>query len=126
MGTWGPGVFDSDNASEFLDMLVDKLVKTIVFHLTDESLTGCPPIAYGAVVAAADILVLYGEQYDFLPGVSTKMVRRWRELYLQQFEADSVWDNALTPDDLDARTERRKVIEATFDRLEAVALDDDD
>ncbi len=121
MGTWGSGVFESDSASDFLDEAIRKLTHEIVFFLSDETLTGLPSAARDQVAAAADILALWCEHYETFPNVSKKVVRRWREVYLQQFDTDKAWDK----EDSDVRTQRRKVIETTFARLEAVATQED-
>ena len=126
MNRWGTGVFESDSALDFLWILNDNLMKQIVFYIADESLIGWWIARYEEGIAAADLLALWCEKSGSSEGIHKKNVIRWRELYLQRFETDPQWDNALTPDGLDARTERRKVIEATFDRLEAVAMDDED
>lgn len=126
MGWWGHEIYESDRSGDFFNQEAYKLVRLITFHLADESMTGWPPqISYSWALAAANILALWCEHVDIHHGMEAHVVRRWREICLARFEADPSWDDTITPEGLDGRTERRKVIKATFDRLEAVAIDDD-
>lgn len=124
MGSWGSGVYDSDSALDCLGGLKDELVRRIVFDLADESLTDWPPGAYDFAPAAVEILALWCEHSGYGPPVTKKTIRYWKTLYLARFEADGSWDKVQLPDGLDARAERRKVIAATFDRLESAAYDE--
>jgi hypothetical protein len=122
-GSWG--IIEGDYAQDFFFELQNKLLRIIVSFLADETLIGWTPSdKTGYIAAAAEILAKWGEHYGSLSAITAQAVRHWRALSLKQLETDFDWDNTLTIDGLDARTERRKAIEATFDRLEAVALDD--
>lgn len=116
MGTWGHGVFDSDDALDFKDKLQDKLVQTIVFHLAEEKMTCWEPRDYGVVLAAADILYLWYEHHNLYLPVSKTVVRHWRELYLQRFDEQNYTGESVT--------QRLVIIETIFDRLETAAGDD--
>jgi hypothetical protein len=128
MGRWGDDIFDSDSVLDFIAPLQASLLWRVVFYLADESLSDewSDGIAYGAdpVVASIEILCLLCDHADLRFVKEKRVVRRWREVCLERFENDTTWDNAQTPDGLDARVERRKVIEATFDRLEALTDDE--
>ena len=101
---------------------MERLIATIILHLTEERLTGQPPFPEH-VVAAVDILALWSQHCGSPPDLTKDIVRRWRAICIQQFDSDPYWDNCVTSSGTDARPERRKVIEATFDRLETVAWD---
>ena len=130
MGRWGDDIFDSDSTLDFIVPLEANLIRRVVFHLADESLSDewSDGLAYSngmnPVAASIDILCLLCEYADIRFMKEKRVVRRWREVCLERFEKDPSWDNCQTPDGLDARAERRKVIEATFDRLEALTNDE--
>lgn len=128
MGRWDEGIMDSDKTLDFLLPFEADLIHRIVFRLADELLSGEDRVtpSYGTepVVAAVEILCLFCEHSHIGFSSYLRTVRRWREVCLERFEADTTWDDCLTPDGLDARVERRKVIEATFDRLERLTDDD--
>lgn len=117
MGVWGHGLFDNDYALDFIDPIIRKLMAQIVFYLSDESMSGLAPLDYGAVLAAADMLFLWYEHYNTSVFVEKKVVRRWREIYLQRFYEQNHTG--------DAAYRRLDVIETVFNRLEAAAWDDE-
>jgi hypothetical protein len=130
MSRWGEGIFDSDTTLDFLAPIQAELIRRIVHHLSDESLVGefGDGMAYShgtnPVLAAVEIICLLCENANIHFFQPTSVVRRWREVCLERFESDPFWDDCVTPDGLDARVERRKVIQATFDRLEALTDED--
>ncbi|MEP7289611.1 MAG: DUF4259 domain-containing protein [Chloroflexota bacterium] len=120
MGTWGPEVFDSDDAGEFYDEMVEKLVYQIVYLLADEALTGTlPGNGDGLVVAAADILAVWGERLFYIH-IEPEVAKHWRTLSLQYFDRDVTTAEVQSPENVQLRAERRAMIESTFDRLIAV------
>lgn len=130
MGRWDDGIFDSDSVLDFLAPFNANLIRTIVFYLADESLSDDfgDGLVYSqgtdTLVAAVELLCHFHEAADLRLVKAPRVVKRWREVCLERFEADPSWDDCQTPDGFDARVERRKVIDATFDRL--LALTDED
>jgi hypothetical protein len=126
VGRWDDGIFDSDGVLDFVAPIEANLLRTIVFNLADTSLIdewgdGSPHSNnVSRVLASIEILCLICEHANIRFFVAKHLVRRWREVALEKFEQDLSWDNCQTPDGLDARIERRKVIENTFNRLEAL------
>lgn len=123
MGTWGPGNFDSDNASEFLDSFVKNLVETIRntldFHTNDKSDDWFFE-SYGEsqLMPATDLLLTIMAKYDpavnSLTGLTDVEVNAWKQKYLKIFDDVIVRYSG----DEKYMGERRKVIKTTFDELE--------
>src|SRR5688572_29084486 len=79
MGTWGMGVFDSDNSREFLDSLVEELVAKICKLL---------PLAmsydfllYGeqAIIPAIDILLTLSSHYRIWLRIESSEAKSWKK-----------------------------------------------
>jgi hypothetical protein len=111
MGTWGAGNFADDRALDWLGGFVDGLVDRIEEGMADPE-AGCShPL--GAQLEALAVLC---EQLNAVPPEPAR-VARWREKYVRTWDAGI---DAYGPDP-QYKADRRKVIEATFDRLAAVA-----
>lgn len=123
MGSWGAEVYQSDSALDLIDDYKHRLEQYIVFFLAPPDLSGLDGDNSMIAVAAIDIMASLCERANTVSAISLKIIRHWREMCLARFEADTSWDDTVTPEGLDGRTERRKVIEATFDRLETFAMD---
>ena len=109
MGTWGTGNFDNDEALDAYAEVVDDLLDRI-----DEGL-GEGQVHFedvGAEIALVEVLAALGERCREV-SVPRAKVERWKERVLSAYDAQI--------DDLGAtesfKAERRRVLEATFDRL---------
>ncbi|MBC7814636.1 MAG: DUF4259 domain-containing protein [Burkholderiales bacterium] len=114
MGTWGLGNFESDNAEEYLDTVMKRLVDEIKSHLSPEKLNEEDFLeAYGEIIVipAIDILASLQEQYRSYGYIDRVMVNDWKREYLQAYDReDGMYSEEHT-------RERRAIIEATFERL---------
>src|SRR5947209_1603414 len=121
MGVWGAGNFDGDLPREFLADLVfrgEQLISALLAGDTPEvaadyqfdlRLDTCE----ACVMPTLEVLIAVAERLgpDYLPAAET--VERWRSQYFSLFDREAPsWDAGSKH-----VAERRKVIEATFNRL---------
>jgi uncharacterized protein DUF4259 len=119
VGTWGPGNFDSDDAMEFVDEMIETLRKVIEDCLQPENFKVFWLEHFGEyrLIPAVDMILTLCERYATSPGLEEVTARSWKELYL--------WVYDETVDTFGPKPEwkinRRKAIEKTFERLEELA-----
>ncbi|HEX2621704.1 MAG TPA: DUF4259 domain-containing protein [Phototrophicaceae bacterium] len=130
MGTWGPGNFDSDNACEYLDQLLDQLIQNIEKIMTE--LAGENPFyameEYGdqIMMPALDVVLTLSRHYDERPHLESKQIELWRDTYLDIYDR-SIHPSGVKPDfdqlpEDDYSKQRRLIIMDTFNQLKAIAL----
>jgi hypothetical protein len=113
LGTWGPANFADDAALDWLGSLVDELVAEI-----DKGIRSSGPgdLCQHWPAAKLEVLAVLCEQLPAIPP-HPDQVASWREIFLR------AWDEEI--DDLDPKpdykAERRRVLEATFERVTAAA-----
>jgi hypothetical protein len=121
MGVWGAGNFEGDLPREFLAGLVfrgEQLVSALLAGDTSEVAAGYQfdlrlDTCEACVIPTLEVLIAVAERLrpDYLPGPGT--VERWRSEYLSLFDREAPsWDAGHQH-----VAERRRVIEATFNRL---------
>jgi hypothetical protein len=119
MGTWGAGNFDSDDACEFMDETLRKFHKIIEDCLLPENFESFFLEAFGeyTLMPAIDVIITLCEHYDISPQLEVEKIKGWKELYLRVYDetVDTFGPKA------DWKINRRKVIEVTFNKLEALA-----
>ncbi|MER7007899.1 DUF4259 domain-containing protein [Dactylosporangium sp. NPDC000555] len=115
MGTWESGNFDSDTAADHLSILTARLVREV-----EDAMAGDPvelePDEYWGVAVPCNLEILYVLASQAWVGVvlpEVETVESWRATYL------AVWDASIdglepTPEH---KTQRRAVLERTFDQL---------
>ncbi|MEO8606907.1 MAG: DUF4259 domain-containing protein [Chloroflexota bacterium] len=127
MVTWGTGNFDSDGAGDYLDSLMKQLIKTIeaclggkyVMYPSDDDDDILGACGEDMLMPSVDILALLCEHFAMPLPVTELIIRQWKEQYLRSY--DRHIDHYVTKPDFKIR--RRRVIEATFDRLLGLAHD---
>jgi hypothetical protein len=100
-------LFVSSLDYHFFDQLIDRLVKNIVYSLSEMRCCGQTD---NEILANLEILVLLGEHYEYSPPISHRVAREWREKSLEMMG----WGAGSS----EFYFERKKVIDDTFDRLE--------
>jgi len=112
LGTWGFGNFESDDALDFVDEQIDRLVAIITEIFADEQRFLLDEGAEGQLMPSAEILILLCEHCGALLPKEID-VAAWKRRYLDMYDAqiDGV---SWAPGYKEAR---RAVIESTFDRL---------
>jgi hypothetical protein len=123
MGTWGEGNFDKDDAFEFLEIMLDDLIRTIRTCLSSRRTANYHWFYenYGEarLMPAVDMLITLTKHYGTsVSELETHEITEWKMTYLRIFDA-VIGDYA--PNDY--RTKRREVIVATFDELLAMAAE---
>ncbi len=128
MGAWGAGNFEGDDGEGWLQSLCQPLLDQVHATLANEALLR-EDIGAGLVPAKLQVLAALWEEVNradrgvmdtplfafSLP--SARALRRWRRAYLGAWEAGaSAWWSSAT-----ALAARRRVIEASFDRLLGIA-----
>lgn len=116
MGTWGEGNFDSDGARDYLNEVVVSFIGRIETCLADEELSRLDEDGESILMPSVEILALLCEQFRARPPEESR-VKEWKEKYLQIYDEEI---DGLEPAP-GYKEERRKAIEATFDRLIAQA-----
>lgn len=114
MGVWGPGNFEEDTAADHLSTLTAHLIREIQDAIVDPALI--EPDEYWGVAVPCNIqlLTLIAKQKFVgcvIPEVET--VKAWKAIYME------VWERRI--DTLKPKpkhkTDRRKVLEKTFNDL---------
>jgi len=112
MGAWGAGNFDDDAA---LDWIEDQ-VKAPIVEMIDCEISNHDEGNGTEIMAAVEVLAILCEHTPLLPPELVEIVK-WRQAYLE------TWNGYI--DELDPKPgykeDRLRIIEATFDRLAAVA-----
>ncbi len=119
MGTWGSGNFDDDTAADHLSTITGRLITEVAEAMASAPVEIEPDEYWGvAVPCNLELLHLLAKQRwvgATLPPAET--IAAWKATYL------GVWDRAI--DSLgpnpDYKGERRAVLTATFEKLEALA-----
>jgi hypothetical protein len=106
--------FGNDGARSYLGMLTAKLMATINEVFDDDERLEPDEDGESLFMPSLDVLALLCERYAAKPPKPTK-VRRWRDRYLDLFDAAKIG-----PSDK-FRADRRMVIENTFRWLEGLA-----
>jgi hypothetical protein len=118
MGTWGPGSFQSDGALDYVGEVIDSLVARIEEILDDEGRVALDEEGEAVLVPSVHIIGLLVEHCRAAPP-KPATVKEWHKKYLKVFD-DQI--DGLSPTG-NFEAERRKVIEDTFAKLEAIAQD---
>ncbi|MEW2523037.1 DUF4259 domain-containing protein [Actinacidiphila alni] len=119
MGTWGAGNFDSDTAADHLAEWVDRLVGEVAGAMGGDPVELEPDEYWGvAVPCNLELLVMLGERgWVGVTLPAAGVIRGWQETFM------AVWERSI--DGLGPKpaykTERRAVLNATFERLAALA-----
>ncbi|WP_285565027.1 DUF4259 domain-containing protein [Streptomyces sp. RTGN2] len=115
MGTWGAGNFDSDTAADHLGDLAARLVAEVTEAMAGDPVELEPDEYWGVTVPCNLELLLLLDRQGWV-GVTLPpagVIRSWQETFL------AVWErtiDGLEPDEA-YKDERRKVLNATFERL---------
>jgi hypothetical protein len=120
MGTWGPGNMDRDDSREFLDGIVLGLHKVVEDCLKPENFhPGFFLEQYGdiKVMPAIDVIVTLFEHYDHGVMLEKATAKAWKETYLKIYDETAHYYGSSE----EHKIQRRRVIEATFERLEELA-----
>jgi hypothetical protein len=125
MGVWDKGNFDSDTALEALDVVVNKLMREIVYALAPQHRGGMYRYLGLRMMAAIDMLLALEDHCGAMPGdVYPRLVRYWRDNCLSRYDE---FGEDLDLPTAELKAERRQVIVDTFARLEAaVAVNEDE
>jgi hypothetical protein len=128
MGRWGDDIYDSDDALEYLDTIIDLIQREVVYWFAPEQvLTGRWWLAHA--LAVIEVILLF-EQHEGYGGVhleSVPAVQRWRETFFTVWDGD--WDDtndsvSTPPYDFSApayRQAHRSTVSEMFDRVEHFA-----
>ena len=119
MGTWGSGMFDSDNAQDYLDIFLSNLFLEI--HEKFESFHRIAPEEFldqgdRTFLPALDIYTTLLIEYDGAPKLELEVFKKWRTFYFDIFDKD---DTINRPS---FKKDRREAIEELFDKLEKYLL----
>ncbi|MEV6522178.1 DUF4259 domain-containing protein [Longispora sp. NPDC051575] len=122
MGTWGSGNFDSDTAADHLSELAGRLLDEVEAAMAGDPV-GLEPDEYWGVAVPCNLellRVLAEQGYVGVTLPEPEKITGWRDTFV------AVWDatiDGLEPKP-DYRTERRRVLVDTFDRLAALAAEE--
>ena len=122
MGTWGAGIFDNDEAREYLDEIMQQLVSKIrnfyelegqqdefgQDYFTHEN-------ASGYMLPSIDILITLCQRYHTKVDLSPDEIAGWKEKLLRYFD-----DHVEYLGKKEYVVARRMVIDNTFDELIAL------
>ena len=111
MGTWGSGNFDNDDANDYISDVYVAFIERIEKCLADGDCREEDVWNEGIIMPTAVILsTLYEHCYGRVPKAA--QAQDWKEIYLRDYDEDA--DSRMNPAFV---SERRAVIEATFDKL---------
>jgi hypothetical protein len=116
MGTWGTGNFANDGALDYLGELVGRLAARVEELLGSVRGADLDEGGESELMPSVEIVSVLVERCNAVPPRAS-VVRGWRERYLRLYDAQI---DALDPD-TGFKGERRRVIEATFGKLERQA-----
>ncbi|HEX2618931.1 MAG TPA: hypothetical protein VHL11_02260 [Phototrophicaceae bacterium] len=114
MGTWGMGIFENDDAGEFLDKTIQGFIDQIDYFLSPEILATdgyWGNYGQGQLLPVIDITLTLCDHYRCAFPVETSRVKHWLELTLRVLDAQI--DVYYPPD----KAEKREVILDIFNRL---------
>lgn len=116
MATFAEDNFGNDGATDYLSVLIAKLVATITEIMADPERLRPEEDGESMLMPSAEILALLCERYNAAPPKQAT-VQQWSKKYLHAYDRD------IDARKLDAqfKTARRKVIEHTFRWLEGLA-----
>lgn len=117
MGVWGAGNFDNDMAGEFLDELKMQLIRNVEEAISHNMDIDLDEQFDGLVMPSVDVLITICEQYEVSPMLDTTKVTQWKKFFLSYYNTTIDQYGAKEP----YKQNRRKVIEQTFDKLEALS-----
>ena len=121
MGTWGPDNLDNDTGRDFLVSYIDSLGQVINGLVTSkENVLKVFSDNYDEVhitVILSIIIALY-DAFDETFHFELKDVERWRDIYLEAFD-----EYALDAGYSSFASERRSVIEETFEKLRQIMIE---
>lgn len=115
MGTWGVGNFDSDDAREYLYVVVNRFIEEIeeYFLLKEDPDDFITSPGEDKVMPAIDMCITLCEMYNS-PRMYEELAQRWRHDYLKAFDAERVIGEG------SFKEKRREAIVQTFNRLDAL------
>ncbi|MFJ2134602.1 DUF4259 domain-containing protein [Streptomyces sp. NPDC087845] len=123
MGTWGKGNFDSDAAADHLSDITGRLVSEIEEAMAGDPVGLEPDEYWGvAVPCNVELLCLIGEQHHVGARVpETAVVEDWKKTFMD------VWERTIDGLEPTAghKEERRTELIRTFDRLAALAVENE-
>jgi RNA polymerase subunit RPABC4/transcription elongation factor Spt4 len=116
MGVWGEGNFSNDGALDYVGTLVQQLVVRVQALFASEYGADLDELGESELMPSVEIISVLCEHCNAVPPRAS-VVKRWRERYLR------IYDEQIEMLDPDAefKTKRRRVIEATFGKLERQA-----
>jgi uncharacterized protein YukE len=117
MGIWGVGNFESDNAKDVLARWIQRIIDEIQATFLIEDELELYQIGDGQIVANVDILETLHKHYQKYPDLAIETVQDWKDRYLKLLDKLS---NEWSGDESDDKffTERKRIIQETFERLE--------
>ncbi|MFF8912237.1 DUF4259 domain-containing protein [Streptomyces sp. NPDC015032] len=123
MGTWGSGNFDSDTAADHLSDITGRLISEIEEAMAGDPVGLEPDDYWGvAVPCNVELLCLMAEQHYVGAKVpEAAVVEGWKKTFMD------VWEriiDGLEPAD-GYKKERRAELIRTFDRLAALAVENE-
>ena len=122
MGTWGAGNFDSDAAAEYLDELLRQMISIIESYAGSEPEQPCDfEDLEEKLMPSVDIMTTLIQHYRHASAVELPQIQAWRRNVL------AIYDQTI--DDVGPKerfkTQRRIVIQNTFDKLEVLVHEQD-
>jgi hypothetical protein len=118
MGIWGHGNFQNDAALDYVDELVDQLVKRIESCFEGTNLDP-DELGEAELIPSVHILAWLCQETGTVPP-EADTVEGWKTRYLNNWDATI---DGLDPDP-DYKVQRRQTIAETFDRLIALGKDE--
>lgn len=117
MGEWGYENFESDEALNTLAALLKDRVEIIRRTFTYQSNeTLYETQGDSNIIANVDILSTLCETYNVWPDLEPSEISKWKADYLSEY--DRLYDAYdKSPEDIEFLANRRKVVEATFERF---------
>lgn len=117
MGTWSHGNFDNDTALDWLDDITGQLLEEIAEAVASPPSLQADEPDSDLVPCRIELLCLMAENGMEPHWPESETLAQWKQTYLAAWDA-SIDD--LEPD-ADYRHDRRLTLEATFDRMLALA-----
>lgn len=120
MGVWGYNNFESDAALNALAGWINQLIEKIRLTFTYDSLDSLyDRWGEASIIANVDILGTLFSEYQPYPDLQLDEVLQWKREYLATF--DRIYAKfAVDSSSVEWTTNRRLVVEETFDRLLAI------
>jgi hypothetical protein len=125
MGHWGKGIYDSDQALDYLSTITDQIEREIAYWTSPEQVHA-ESWWLAQVLTVIEVMLLLEDKGSMAYMHDEAAVWRWREVFLSAWDGD--WDDSgasyhepypyARPD---YRQQHRAAIIALFDRLEGIA-----